>query len=506
MSLDDIKVRIRSFFDGKGFAQFTKATNDSAKAAAGATKKSLALVGAIGSMEGPLGKAASGVEQMANGFMMLGPVGAMIAGLKVAIDMIGEHFINKANQMKEAAERMGERIRAALKKIRDADLKEINDQLAEATTKAAAAASRFEAMAAAYMKIAQAKDAVAKSGGGVVLSGLALEKSKAMSGEKDNDKKALVGAGYDVRIAEAALAQTEDEQNRHVDSAKKEASDAARRREAARRAEKKAILAAAKANEKYEKYEKIAWTGEATDEWKAKKDEAEKALAEAKNNRIKADADATAASIKVTEAENNRLTAINNATTALRNAKDAEQDLKDAQKEAARAQIERAKAELAAAKAANDAAKAEKKKAEDDAKERKRVEDVGILSGARDKFASKFSVAFDLWRDPEAAASAVEADRRRGEDMKRFRKDVNRYAGKWKIDEYAALMRAGDEEGMQDRLAQWRKSSKFTPQVEQMVKAAAADQNRNAAEKSLANIERNTEDLAKKLDELLRVK
>lgn len=83
---------------------------------------------------------------------------------------------------------------------------------------------------------------------------------------------------------------------------------------------------------------------------------------------------------------------------------------------------------------------------------------------------------------------------------------MNRYGGKGKIDEYAALMRAGDEEGMQERLTQWRKSSKFTPQVEQMVKAAAADQNRNAAEKSLANIEKNTADLAKKIDELLSLK
>ena len=90
--------------------------------------------------------------------------------------------------------------------------------------------------------------------------------------------------------------------------------------------------------------------------------------------------------------------------------------------------------------------------------------------------------------------------------MKRFRKDVSRYGGKWKIDEYAELMRQGDTEGMQEKLAEWRKSSKFTPQVEQMVKAAAAEQNENAAERALQNIEKNTADLAKKLDELLSVK
>lgn len=499
MSLDDIKVRIRSFFDGKGFAEFTKASSDSSKAAADATKKSLALAGAIGSMEGPLGKAASGVAQLANGFMMLGPVGAMIAGLKVAVDMIGEHFIKKANQMKEAAERMGERVRAAYEKIKAADLKEVNDQLAEATTKAAAAASRFEAMAAAYMKIAQANDAVAKSGGGVRLSGLALEKSKAMLDEKDKDKKALVGAGYDVRIAESALSQTMDEQDRLVSGAKTEASDAEKRRKAAINAEKEARLAVGKANAKYEKYENAGAKQEALDEWKARKDEAEKALAAATNNRIKAEADATAAALKVTEAENNRLTSINSAKAVLNNAREAEQDLIDAQKKAAQAELEKMRA-------AEKAAEASRRKADADRKAAERDANANLLTSFRDSAAAKFESAFDLWRDPEAAASAVEADRRRGEDMKRFRREVNRYGGKWKIDEYASLMRAGDEEGMQDRLAQWRKSSKFTPQVEQMVKAAAAEQNRNAAEKSLANIEKNTQDLAKKLDELLSVK
>ena len=39
-----------------------------------------------------------------------------------------------------------------------------------------------------------------------------------------------------------------------------------------------------------------------------------------------------------------------------------------------------------------------------------------------------------------------------------------------------------------------------------MVKAAAADQNANAAERALQNIEKNTADLAKKLDDLLSVK
>ena len=122
------------------------------------------------------------------------------------------------------------------------------------------------------------------------------------------------------------------------------------------------------------------------------------------------------------------------------------------------------------------------------------------------RWQGEFNAAFDLWRDPEAARQAVEADRRRADDMKAYRKAVRRYSGQGRIDEYARLMREGDEEGMQSRIAEWRRNSRFTPQVEQMVKAAAAEQNRNAAERSLANIEKNTQDLASKIDELLRLK
>lgn len=499
MSWDEIKVKISSYFDGKGFAEWTKAGGKASLETAKATQKATLLAGAVGSLDGPLGKAANGVAQVAQGFATLGPIGASIAGLKLVIDMVGEHFIRKANAMKEAAEKMGERVRAAFEKIKSKTMEEINEQLAEATTRAAAAANRFDALASAYMKVAQAKDAEAKAGGNAEVSGLALERSRKMSAEKNKDEKALIGADYDVRIAEASLANTRDEQDRNVRNAKKEEKDAAQRRHSAQRAEREAQKAVDKAGAEYDRYENASASKDTLDELKRKKDEAEKALEAATNKRIKATADATAASHKVTEAEQSRVTAVNNALAALNDAQAAQNELKEAQKEAARAQMERARAELEAAKAA-------KKKADDDRKAEQKKADAEMLTSFRDNSAAQFERAFDLWRDPEAAASAVEADKKRGEDMKAFRNAVNRYGGKGKIDEYAQLMRAGDDEGMQERLTQWRKSSKFTPQVEQMVKAAAADQNKNAAEKSLANIEKDVSGLTKKIEELLSLK
>ena len=193
------------------------------------------------------------------------------------------------------------------------------------------------------------------------------------------------------------------------------------------------------------------------------------------------------------------------ARQAAENIADAERVLTQARKEEKVAIVENQKSIFIGRTEAIKASKEEQLKAIQDKQSKISAPRAGLTSEVS-RWQGEFNAAFDLWRDPEAAQQAVDADKKRGEDMKAFRKAVNRYGGKGKIDEYARLMREGDEEGMQDRLTQWRKSSKFTPQVEQMVKAAAADQNRNAAEKSLANIDKNTADLAKKFDEILRVK
>ena len=206
-----------------------------------------------------------------------------------------------------------------------------------------------------------------------------------------------------------------------------------------------------------------------------------------------------------TEAKKKLIEQTKKAKQAAENIADAERTLTEARKAERVAIMENQKSIVIAKSTAAKASKEQQlKEAQDELSAKRTIET--RTKGEVSKWQGEFNTAFDLWRDPEAAASAVEADKKRGEDMKAFRKAVNRYGGKGKIDEYARLMREGDEEGMQERLTQWRKSSKFTPQVEQMVKAAAADQNRNAAEKSLAKIEKNTADLAKKIDELLSVK
>ena len=119
---------------------------------------------------------------------------------------------------------------------------------------------------------------------------------------------------------------------------------------------------------------------------------------------------------------------------------------------------------------------------------------------------TEFDRAFAMYRSPEQAAAQIAEERDYAADYKQLQKDASRYGGKWRIDELSRLMAAGDTQGQAAKLEEWRKSSRFTPEVEAMVRAAAADKTRTTAEDELRQINANTKGLSQKLDELLKMK
>ena len=119
---------------------------------------------------------------------------------------------------------------------------------------------------------------------------------------------------------------------------------------------------------------------------------------------------------------------------------------------------------------------------------------------------SEFDRAFAMYRDPEKAAAAIGEEKAYSADLDRLHRDATRYGGKWRIDELSRLMATGDSQGVTDTLASWRKNSKFTPQVEAMVRASAAERTKTTAEDELRKIEHNTANLAAKVEELLTMK
>lgn len=185
-----------------------------------------------------------------------------------------------------------------------------------------------------------------------------------------------------------------------------------------------------------------------------------------------------------------------------------------------------AKKSEAEAKSIADNFAAEQKAVEDVAKERERLdrelhqkrmddlraeiaaqkEAASPLQAAASAARSEFERAFAMYRDPAKAAAEIDEEKDRAEDLKRLHKDASRYGGKWRIDELSQLMSAGDTEGVKARLEDWRKSRSFTPEVEAMVRASAAEKTETTATDELRKIEANTKGLSDKLDELLKMK
>lgn len=119
---------------------------------------------------------------------------------------------------------------------------------------------------------------------------------------------------------------------------------------------------------------------------------------------------------------------------------------------------------------------------------------------------TEFDRAFAMYRNPVQAAAQIAEERDYAADYKQLQRDASRYGGKWRIDELSRLMAAGDTAGQAAKLEEWRKSSRFTPEVEAMVRAAAADKTRTTAEDELRKLNKTTEETKEMLEELLTMK
>jgi hypothetical protein len=141
---------------------------------------------------------------------------------------------------------------------------------------------------------------------------------------------------------------------------------------------------------------------------------------------------------------------------------------------------------------------------------REEIADAGKRAGGLRSLAaasqSEFDRAFAMYRDPAQAAAIIGEEKDYQNDLKRLHKDAARYGGKWRIDELSRLMAAGDSQGVTDTLTQWRRNGRFTPQIEAMVRASAAERTKTTAEEELRKIEHNTANLAQQMKELIGMK
>lgn len=154
-----------------------------------------------------------------------------------------------------------------------------------------------------------------------------------------------------------------------------------------------------------------------------------------------------------------------------------------------------------------------------------------VLTSLASAAQSEFDKAFAMYRDPSRAAAEIGEEKDYQNDLDRLHRDARGYGGKWRIDELSRLMSAGDTQGVTDSLKEWRKSKGFTPEIEAMVRASAAEQTKTTAEDELrkvnekvstmndvlkqmadaqsgklGRIAESTSGLAAKVDQLLQVK
>ena len=113
------------------------------KNAAGIATRSMAtLATSLGTAGGALGKAVGQVANFVGSIQQMGAMGGLIAGAQMLITQISDHFIEKANKMREAIEAMAERTKAKLDKMNAERMEGVKHALDEATVKAKEAAEK----------------------------------------------------------------------------------------------------------------------------------------------------------------------------------------------------------------------------------------------------------------------------------------------------------------------------------------------------------------------------
>ena len=462
---------------------------------------------AMGESDGVTAKFAQGLSGIAGMFMAFGPLGAVVGAAQAGIDALAERFKEKADRMVEMAAKAAQKMREKLAATKDAKFDALVDGLSGVTEAAEKAANRFDRMAAAKERLTASAnrivDAVDNAELAAMRRQMELEESRAGDGDKGR-----VGAEWRLKIAQrqaeieelsAERARAAEEESLHLAEQRLAITEknAAKLHSAAERAEKAYLNAEATFAESDPAYVK-RFKAVADKAWKRAKDEY--------------------ASYDSQESE---LTALRNDIAANEIARESgvadtyaniEKRQNELRVEIRKAADERQKAEIAAAQAA-----AKERERLDREAHQKRMADLraeiaeqskaaGSLRAVAASAQSEFDKAFAMYRDSARAEAEIGEEKDYRNDLERLHKDARRYGGKWRIDELSSLMAAGDTQGVSDTLATWRKSKGFTPQVEAMVRASAAENAKTTVEDELRKIETNTKDLSSKLEELISMK
>ncbi len=535
---------------------FTKVGNEADKAAARAVRSAKEIEEAWKQAYKPIGDPQP-LDSAANGFGRLGQVAKGVAkGIGGAFNsvftMIAQGGVWGAMSLAvtKGWEIISKKIDEAREAVEKLKVERLAKEMKDVESSAAAVAASFDKGTAAIDKQLKKQNELLAVQKKLVDAAIELQKQQELTAASGNpDAQAIIERKFATRKAEADfIGDDEAVRNRYdaargwveaddkyLDDMSKWLADVDRRLESNRKKaaeiEERANKAAAhgSVNSAAEYLDPGSRYGEGRDYAKIKKQIEELSSARAKGEENVAKARArrkeNIEKMDVAAKELKELEDINEARRIADERYAAEREsaidkAEDAEIEAAQREADaRAAAEL---KAAEQRAAAEAKAAQEAAKERdrldrelhaKRMDDLRAEIAAQKDAATQrqgvasyaqteFDRAFAMYRDPTRAASEIAEERDRAADLKQLHRDASRYGGKWRIDELSQLMSAGDTQGVQSRLEDWRKSRSFTPEVEAMVRASAAEQTKTTAEDELRKLNDKTGELAQKLEQL----
>lgn len=478
-----VNIILRSVSQGSGFQkhidgarELTNQVSDLSQAG----KKLGATFGSLGSLAGDL----------FSNILKGGIWGAMAAIANIGISL----FRKWRDAAKEAAEEAAKAQEAAAVRQQKA-----LENLAEVQRKCASA--RMSAIADATKQWKAERDAV----NDLAKATLELERAQArLRGDSVGTQKADAEiAALDAAEQRRALVRNLTDARRRLDAANTEQRGAQNRAAAADRAARNATSGVFAASQLKQREAQRDRNLKLRDEAKADEEKARQ-----KARAAQADIKNAKAAIEAFDIRTQAKLVDEAAQAGEKKAEAEKKAAEDRQKADAKAADDRQKAEIAAAQAvAKERARLEQEahdqrmadlRAEIAEQSKAAARQSAVASAAQ----SEFDKAFAMYRDPSRAAAVIGEEQDYRNDLDRLHKDARRYGGKWRIDELSSLMAAGDTQGVSDTLATWRKSKGFTPEVEAMVRASAAEQTKTTAEDELRRLNEETAKLNEKLSEL----
>lgn len=429
MTANEIYLRLKSLFVDTALPKIRKFVGAVGNQMSKAGKAVAGVTSMFGEMEGKMGKVVGAAGRVCTAIMALGPVGGVIAGATALWELFTAKAKESLEAFQKAAQRLAQQANAAMERVKRSIHEALNKSLEESTVKAKRATQAFDALADAYLKVAGAKDATAEAGDDAEMAALRQQKAEAVSRAGEGPEAAVIGAEYDVKIAERAAKATAEAHDRAVKKADEEAAIAANHalhvqseESKARKALNDALKKEAEARKNITPNDGGKWEREMQEARKR----AEAALVAAQQARIAAEANVAAAAEKVKQAQLAQAAALADASASVTSARSSLGKLVKARDDAAKAELEAA--EKAAQKAARDA---ERKELNRDAKfhrqfiqgeEGRIAESAEKLRAAENAKAS----AWAMYKSPEAMRAQLQEEKNEARARRRFEADAER--------------------------------------------------------------------------------